>query len=786
MVSTSAVYQNPSRVWFVLLFLFSVPALSPLFSIFPTRSADGLLHLYRLVQLDILWRNGVFFSRWLPDLAYGYGLPLFNYYAPLAYYLTTPFHLTGIPFSLALNLSLAASMLGSAMGMFCLTRTLLREIPTLEAHTALAAFTAAIAFLYSPYLLFNPLQRGNLAEQWALAFAPFALWRFLVLTQKPNALNWVAAAIAFAAVMLSHNVTSFLFAPLLFVFVLVSVYSNASPSSPPPARANSARELLRSPVVSISALLLALGLSAFFWLPALLERDLVQIERVIVTPDFDYRFNFVPIAELVSFLPHADTGRLNPAFPSTPGVIQLALGLIGLALLVTRCRVRRALPLFFLAAAALCFTGLMLSFSQPLWESVSILSFVQLPMRLRGMVALCLAPIAGTAVLVLAPRWRVVGAGIAVTAMIVTAMPVLYPRYAHDFPLSPTLAEMFAYEHKSGVIGTTSFGEYLPVWVQNPPDASPFEQAYAQNRLPDRLVLPEGVISCGGEMHPTTQIACVESSDSWHALYRGFYFPGWVAFADQQPVEIEPTPRTGLITFNVPKSGQIKVTYIGTGIEHVGDWISIASSLIVLGILAFAVVRRAQLVCASSITPTEANHSPDSPLKILFPLFLLALSLLAVKFLYADRMSNPFVAHFDGTQVEGISQPRNVNFGNELLLLGYDQNAPNLRPGEILSTTLYWRALPGLKTNLSTFVHLTAPDGFVLAQKDNLHPANLPTTQWDLQAYAADEHSFEIPSTLAPGEYELRVGVYDPRTNTRLDLPEGSDHFLLGKITVTK
>ena len=55
-------------------------------------SFDGLLHLYRLVELDHLIAQGVWFPRWAPDFVFGFGYPLFNFYAPLSYYLTAPLH----------------------------------------------------------------------------------------------------------------------------------------------------------------------------------------------------------------------------------------------------------------------------------------------------------------------------------------------------------------------------------------------------------------------------------------------------------------------------------------------------------------------------------------------------------------------------------------------------------------------------------------------------------------------------------------------------------------------
>ena len=59
-------------------------------------SAGHLLHLYRAVHLADLIQNGILYSRWLPDLGYGYGYPIFNYYSPLSYYLVELLHLLGL------------------------------------------------------------------------------------------------------------------------------------------------------------------------------------------------------------------------------------------------------------------------------------------------------------------------------------------------------------------------------------------------------------------------------------------------------------------------------------------------------------------------------------------------------------------------------------------------------------------------------------------------------------------------------------------------------------------
>jgi uncharacterized membrane protein len=80
---------------------------------FPS-SADGKLHLYRLIEFDHALRHGVLFPRWSPDLVYGYGFPLFNYYAPLPYYLGAAFHLTGISYQAATQVTFVALILLAA------------------------------------------------------------------------------------------------------------------------------------------------------------------------------------------------------------------------------------------------------------------------------------------------------------------------------------------------------------------------------------------------------------------------------------------------------------------------------------------------------------------------------------------------------------------------------------------------------------------------------------------------------------------------------------------------
>jgi hypothetical protein len=45
-----------------------------------------------------------------------------------------------------------------------------------------------------------------------------------------------------------------------------------------------------------------------------------------------------------------------------------------------------------------------------------------------------------------------------------------------------------------------------------------------------------------------------------------------------------------------------------------------------------------------------------------------------------------------------------------------------------------------------------------------------------------DAHTIPLPAGLAPGTYQLWVGLYDPETGHRLPLAGGADAFQLAQI----
>src|SRR3990170_2107258 len=102
----------------IVVVLLAVPALLPLFhSGFFTMHDDQ--QVARLYELDRALAAGQFPARWVKDLGFGYGYPLFIFYPPLVYYLGEVFHLLfGATYILSIKLVFVSAFLGAALAMY--------------------------------------------------------------------------------------------------------------------------------------------------------------------------------------------------------------------------------------------------------------------------------------------------------------------------------------------------------------------------------------------------------------------------------------------------------------------------------------------------------------------------------------------------------------------------------------------------------------------------------------------------------------------------------------------
>ncbi len=131
----------------------------------------------------------------------------------------------------------------------------------------LGAVTAAVLFLLSPYVLLTTFERGAAAEGAALAMLPWLVWAMHRLLDDRRFVATCLAALLVAASMLAHNVTA------LFVLPAVLAYTGILAAARKDYAALGRMGL---------AFALGLGLSAFYWLPALAELRYTRAETMML------------------------------------------------------------------------------------------------------------------------------------------------------------------------------------------------------------------------------------------------------------------------------------------------------------------------------------------------------------------------------------------------------------------------------------------------------------------------------------------------------------------------
>jgi 4-amino-4-deoxy-L-arabinose transferase-like glycosyltransferase len=112
-----------------------------------------------------------------------------------------------------------------------------------------------------------------------------------------------------------------------------------------------------------------------------------------------------------------------------------------------------------------------------------------------------------------------------------------------------------------------------------------------------------------------------------------------------------------------------------------------------------------------------------------------------------------------------------VQLGQGLALLGFDGPQAQVKPGEDVRLTLYWKPPAQQNGNYKVFAHLLDDNGKVWGQHDDF-PAfgSYPMTEWQRDEIVGDRIRIELPADIPPGVYHVFVGMYDPATGERLPL----------------
>jgi hypothetical protein len=119
-----------------------------------------------------------------------------------------------------------------------------------------------------------------------------------------------------------------------------------------------------------------------------------------------------------------------------------------------------------------------------------------------------------------------------------------------------------------------------------------------------------------------------------------------------------------------------------------------------------------------------------------------------------------------------------VNFGNQVELLGYEMSARSILPGEAISVTLYWRATAPFTKNYSVFLNALRPTQSISAQ-DSSKPLRdtFSTKNWAVGQVITDARVLRFPPTAKLGELDVEVGWFLPKVG-RLNVLAEDGHVV--------
>jgi len=136
----------------------------------------------------------------------------------------------------------------------------------------------------------------------------------------------------------------------------------------------------------------------------------------------------------------------------------------------------------------------------------------------------------------------------------------------------------------------------------------------------------------------------------------------------------------------------------------------------------------------------------------------------------AQQVRKPTFVLTDGTPLTTSVRAVQANFADQLRMIGYEPKS-KLAPGERFIVNLYWKTIGAIPESYTGFLHLTGPDGRLVAQDDHeLGRGIYRTFVWQADEVVRERYEWVMPKDTPNGDYTLRVGVYQFPSLKRLSV----------------
>ncbi len=364
----------------IFVILLSFWAVKPLFSpgFFPMHDDTQVARVFEMTKSLKL---GMFPVRWVPDLGYGLGYPIFNFYAPLAYYIGSIFSLIGFDALASTKIMIGLGIILSGIFMYFFAKDFFGKA---------GGVVSAIFYVYAPYHALDTYVRGDVAELWAYAFIPLAFFGFWKAYKEEKWIFLCLGSLGYAGIILSHNLTGMMISPFLLLFALILIILSYR------------EKHIKKSFYFLGIILFGILISAFYWLPALTEMKNTNVSSILG----NIKDNYVCINQLWTS-PWGYGGSIPGCVDGLSfmaGKFHILVSFFSFVFLIILFVSRKKMDtskiilIVFSFLAFIFSLFLTLALSGFLWDRISLMQFFQFPWRFLLTASFFSSILAGSAV----------------------------------------------------------------------------------------------------------------------------------------------------------------------------------------------------------------------------------------------------------------------------------------------------------------------------------------------------------------------------------------------------
>lgn len=351
-------------------------------------SHDGRHQIIRLKHFHQGLIDGQFPVRWAKDAFSGYGYPLFIFTYRLPFWLGEIWYLISHNLVNSIKFAFIITYVLSGFSMFWFAKELW--------SSKLAGLIVSILYLWAPYRFVDIFVRASLGEATCFLFIPLLFLALLAKNDKfPNGYQDVfLGTLALSGLILSHFMTLLLWIIPYFLWMILNWKKSHW----------SKKYLVRVFLI----VFLSFGLTAYYWLPAMLEKQFTIFADVV---GHYYQAHFVSLKQLIYSkwgFGFSMTGEKDDEMSFQVGLAQwLTIGIFGFYLLriiiskfvktkkIIKCDL--SWPIYFLFIFLLSIF-LMLEKSAFFYRFISKFMAIDIPWRFLGIAVFSGSMLAGAIV----------------------------------------------------------------------------------------------------------------------------------------------------------------------------------------------------------------------------------------------------------------------------------------------------------------------------------------------------------------------------------------------------